>query len=161
MIYNLIGDIHGRDSWKELVQDNAINIFVGDYFDPYVDYNDIPFEKCKANFLEIIEYKKKHPKTILLIGNHDNAYLHAPYDNNRYVHEYKDEICKIFEENKDLFQIAYSIENKALVTHAGVSYVWYERFKNEVLAWTAWNCNYDDQDEFANPFSKEHEMIPF
>ena len=158
MIYNLIGDIHGRDSWKELVQDNVINIFVGDYFDPYVDYDDIPFEKCKENFLEIIEYKKQHPETILLIGNHDNAYLHHPGDNNRYVHEYREEICKIFEDNKDLFQIAYSIENKALVTHAGVSYVWYERFKYGNLSWTAWNCNYDDPDEMEDPFRNDGTM---
>ena len=29
--YNIIGDIHGRKGWKELVKDNCINIFVGDY----------------------------------------------------------------------------------------------------------------------------------
>lgn len=158
MIYNLIGDIHGRVSWKELVQDNVINIFVGDYFDPYVDYSDISFEKCKENFLEIVEYKKKHPETILLIGNHDHAYLHHPGDNRRYVHEYREEICKLFNDNKDLFQLAYSIENKALVTHAGVSYVWYERFKRGVLSWVAWNCNYDDPDEIEDPFKHDGSM---
>ena len=30
---NIIGDIHGRPCWKELVQDDAINIFIGDYLD--------------------------------------------------------------------------------------------------------------------------------
>ena len=25
--YNIIGDIHGRDSWKRLVHDNCINIY--------------------------------------------------------------------------------------------------------------------------------------
>ena len=32
--YNIIGDIHGRTCWKELVQDDFVNIFVGDYLDP-------------------------------------------------------------------------------------------------------------------------------
>jgi len=161
MIYNIIGDIHGRTSWKELVQEDAINIFIGDYFDPYLDYNDIPFIECKANFLEIIEYKKQHPETVLLIGNHDIAYWHIPGDNNRYEHKYRPEIYQLFEDNKDLFQLAYSIENKALVTHAGVSIVWYERFKNGTLAVSPWDFNYDDPDELENPFSKTHEKIPF
>ena len=32
---NIIGDTHGRLCWKELVQDDAINIFIGDYLDPW------------------------------------------------------------------------------------------------------------------------------
>ena len=71
MIYNIIGDIHGRTYWKNLVIDNAINIFVGDYFSPYGSF---PFDDIKKNFLEIVEYKKRHPETILLIGNHDAEY---------------------------------------------------------------------------------------
>ena len=27
MLYNIIGDIHGRTYWKNLVMDNAVNIF--------------------------------------------------------------------------------------------------------------------------------------
>lgn len=70
MKYNVIGDIHGRVCWKELIISNAINIFVGDYFSPY---DDISFEDCKKNFLEIIEYKKEHPETVLLYGNHKDT----------------------------------------------------------------------------------------
>ena len=33
--YNIIGDIHARVCWKNLVQEDCVNIFVGDYFDPY------------------------------------------------------------------------------------------------------------------------------
>ena len=43
--FNVIGDIHGRTKWKELVKDDAVNIFVGDYFDPYDDYT---FEELKG-----------------------------------------------------------------------------------------------------------------
>ena len=157
--YNIIGDIHGRADWKKLVQDEMINIFVGDYFDPYNSYDDISFVECKANFLEILDYKKQHPETVLLIGNHDTAYWHNLGENNRYKHKYQPEIYQLFEDNKGLLQLAYSIENKGLVTHAGVSYVWYERFKNGTLATLAFDFNSDDPDEIENPFT--HEKLPF
>ena len=44
MKYNIIGDIHGRTSWKELVIEDGINIFVGDYFSPY--HSEYTFNKC-------------------------------------------------------------------------------------------------------------------
>ena len=67
--YNIIGDIHGRDAWKRLVDESCINIFVGDYFDPY---DRIHFMDLQYNFMEIIEYKKKHPENVVLLyGNHD------------------------------------------------------------------------------------------
>ena len=37
--YNIIGDIHGMDAWKSLVKDDCINVFVGDFFDPYTPYS--------------------------------------------------------------------------------------------------------------------------
>ena len=37
-------------------------------------------------------------------------------------------ISQLFEENKDLFKIAYSIENKILVTHAGVTKPWFNKY---------------------------------
>ena len=49
--YNIIGDIHGRDAWKRLVDEDCINIFVGDYFDPY---DKIHFMDLQYNFMEII-----------------------------------------------------------------------------------------------------------
>ncbi len=71
--YNIIGDIHGRDTWKRLVDDNCVNVFVGDYFDPYLDFT---IEELERNFMEIVEYKRKHRKnTVLLYGNHDMDYL--------------------------------------------------------------------------------------
>lgn len=35
MLYNLIGDIHGRKIWQQLVREDAVNVFLGDYLDPY------------------------------------------------------------------------------------------------------------------------------
>ena len=57
MKYNVIGDIHGRTSGKELVIEDGINIFVGDYFSPY--HRGYTFEKCMQNFHDIIEFKKQ------------------------------------------------------------------------------------------------------
>ncbi|WQJ53501.1 MAG: hypothetical protein [Wendovervirus sonii] len=126
MIYNIIGDIHCRTNWKELVKKDAINIFVGDYFSPY---NDISFKKGKKNFLEIINFKMNHPETILLIGNHDEDHWHIRERYSRFDFINCQHISNLFEQYKDLFQVAYSINNEVLVTHAGVSVIWYIRYK--------------------------------
>ncbi len=121
--YNIIGDIHGRTCWKELIVENAINIFVGDYFSPY---EDISFDKQQENFLEIIDFKTKHPETILLIGNHDNQHWKNINPRiSRFDYANYQVIKEMFEEFSDYFQVSYSIENKVLVTHAGVTINWY------------------------------------
>lgn len=125
MKYNIIGDIHGRDSWRNIVIEGAVNIFVGDYFSPY---HPIPWIDQLDNFLQIIEYKQKHPSTILLIGNHDEDHWHflkSEYECTRHDEEHEQKISILFEKYKNLFQAAYSIENKVLVTHAGVTSCWY------------------------------------
>lgn len=121
MKYNIIGDTHGRTAWKKLVKDNCINIFVGDYFSPY---DDISFEDCVENLSQILDYKDKHPETILLLGNHDNEYL-IKERYSRHDYENEDYIKEFILENIDYFQVAYSIENKVLITHAGVTFDWF------------------------------------
>lgn len=123
--YVIIGDIHCRENWKRLILKDAIHVFVGDYFSPY-DYL-IPFDKQVKVFNEIIQFKKDHPETILLVGNHDEDHWHICEGYSRQDVWHINEIRALFEENKDLFQAAYSIENKVLVTHAGVSAYWYAR----------------------------------
>lgn len=153
MLYNIIGDIHGRTKWKSLVKDDAINIFMGDYIPPY---DNIPYEECKHNFLEIIEYKKAHPETVLLIGNHDAEYWRFKETYLWHDNEHHDEIKKLFEDNAQYFTAAYSINNKILLTHAGVSCVWYAKHKYHTIS-SVINCNYDEPDEIESPLS--HEMI--
>lgn len=136
MKYNVIGDIHGRTCWKDLVISDGVNIFVGDYFSPYDKEYD--YEHCKKNFLEIIEFKKQHPETVLLIGNHDEECWHfAEFIEGcvRYNHleGKKKEIHDLFEANKQYFQMAYSINNEYLVSHAGVSAIWLWRTYNQVV----------------------------
>lgn len=128
MGYNIIGDIHGMNAWKSLVKDDYINVFVGDFFDPYTPYS-IPYEKCIANFKEIIEYKKKHPETIILWGNHELHYLLLDKMDERYSRfdeEHAAEIQQLLLDNYAFFNgIAYCINDIYLVTHAGISRYWY------------------------------------
>ena len=75
-----IGDIHGRDQWKLIVEQAKwdICVFVGDYFDSF----DIDAETQIKNFEAIVRFKVKSNKiVVLLMGNHD---LHYLVDNERY-----------------------------------------------------------------------------
>lgn len=123
--YNIIGDIHGRTSWKELVTDSGINIFVGDYFDPY---ERIPHQQLMQNFADIVDFKKQHPETILLYGNHDLHYLIKQERASRYSILHARQYRKAFEDSSDLFYgVAYAIKDTILVSHAGVTKEWYEK----------------------------------
>ena len=121
--YNIIGDTHGRTSWKDLVISDGINIFVGDYFSPYVNMS---FEDQLNNFLAIIDYKREHPETILLIGNHDDQHWkNISMRTSRFDFYNWKTIQEVFNEFSDFMQVTYNIENKVLVSHAGLSVAWY------------------------------------
>ncbi len=123
--YNIIGDIHGRTCWKKLVREDSVNIFVGDYFDPY---DDIPQEQLLQNFADIIAFKKQHPETVLLYGNHDMHYLIDGEDYSRYDYRYANKYRQVLTEAKALFHgVAFAIGDRTLVTHAGISKPWYEK----------------------------------
>lgn len=119
--YNIIGDIHGRDCWKDLVDPDRINIFLGDYMDPYDDYS---YKELKNNFLDIMSFAKTHPETILLLGNHDLHYIHEK-DNSRMDMKHKRDILDLFLDNIHLFHgVAYAIGDDILVSHAGFTCEW-------------------------------------
>lgn len=121
--YNVIGDIHGRINWKQLVDPARINIFLGDYFDPYDRYS---YEHLRDNFLEIMQFAKTNPGTILLLGNHDLHYIHYR-DESRLDVLHEDEIKQLLLDNMHLFQgIAYAIGNDILISHAGFTKEWCE-----------------------------------
>lgn len=127
----ILPDIHGRSFWRdacETIEKYDKVIFLGDYLDPY-DFENISVRSAIDNFRLIIDFKKKNKeKVILLLGNHDMPYYSSTYFNFspwhcRHSVSYHNEISQIFEENKDLFQIAYDY-NGILFTHAGVDYYW-------------------------------------
>lgn len=118
----VIGDIHGRSIWKQIVdKENDANrvIFVGDYFDSF----DIPGIDQIHNFKEIAEYKETSGKdVILLIGNHDYHYFpEIGYNNTSgYQHNIAPSIMQVIDENRNHLQMAYQM-GEFLFTHAGVS----------------------------------------
>ena len=123
-----IGDIHGRDIWKDIVSQEKPDrvVFIGDYFDSF----DISGPKQIQNFKEIIAFKESGQcEVIMLIGNHCFHYMkykgiHAQYSG--YQHKYALQINHLFETNDHHLQMAYMMEN-ILCTHAGVSVEWLAR----------------------------------
>lgn len=123
-----IGDIHGRDTWKEIKDgDTDQIIFIGDYVDPH---RPIPDWEVLRNLEEIIAFKRSDPERItLLLGNHDAQYLHYPlYSCSGQRADLQGTLGRVFQENKDLFQIAWQ-HDRYLVTHAGISQGWYDRHR--------------------------------
>ena len=131
----IIPDVHGRVFWKEIVKNSKDKIiFLGDYVDPYPGEN-ISLTGALDNLSEIIDYKKSNPsKVILLLGNHDFMYM--DFEHNKYScrHDFENEpkITKLLMNNRDLFQMNYSIEvkNKLYIfSHAGILKPWIEKYK--------------------------------
>ena len=126
MKYNIIGDIHARTCWRHLVQEDCVNIFVGDYFDPY-EY--VPIEEQIVNYRAIITFIEQHPETVLLYGNHELHYLISTERYSSYDTLNAPRLSRVLNESRPFFHgIAYPIGEKALVTHAGVTKEWYEKY---------------------------------
>ena len=132
----IIPDVHGRVFWKEIVKNSEDKIiFLGDYVDPYPGEN-ISLIGALDNLSEIIDYKKSNPsKVILLLGNHDFMYMDSEHNKYSCRHDFENEpkITKILMDNRDLFQMNYSIEvkNKLYIfSHAGILKPWIEKYKN-------------------------------
>jgi len=128
-----IGDIHGRDNWKNILNKNKdLNkiIFTGDYVDSFTK----PNVEILSNLKDIINFKKEYDTdVILLIGNHDCQYLigygYPEYGCNGFRPEMLPDLQQLFYENRELFQFSYQLDNY-LWTHAGISSKWYKtRFK--------------------------------
>ena len=147
-----IGDIHGRDVWKEIVEEHkdADNIvFIGDYFDSF----DIPALTQLNNAKEIVEFKKEQEldptkKVYLLIGNHDIHYMRdikwkggTSGFNANMMYEFE----MFFEENKEHFQMCVQIDDR-LCTHAGIS----ETFIKDTGYWSHDYEDYNGIEEFIN-----------
>ena len=131
----IIPDVHGRVFWKEIVKNSKDKIiFLGDYVDPYPGEN-ISLTGALDNLSEIIDYKKSNPsKVILLLGNHDFMYMDSEHNKYSCRHDFENEpkITKILMNNRDLFQMNYSIEvkNKLYIfSHAGILKPWIEKYK--------------------------------
>lgn len=127
MPYNIIGDIHGQDYWKDIIREDCVNIFVGDYFD---SKHGRTVEEVVANFRDIIDFRIKHPETILLYGNHDlNYILDLDYRSRFSRKDYREIYSRLLHDTDELFYgVAYAIDDKTLVSHAGVTKEWYKKY---------------------------------
>ena len=141
----VVPDVHGRTFWKKPVNkyiDQVDRIvFLGDYLDPYRDEGEehTP-ESAYDNLMEIILLKLSHKeKVILLKGNHDQHYSSRRFydlargsrcDKNNW-----DKYHKVFNQNKDLFQLAH-LENvngiPYVFTHAGLTVYWLNKVNSKV-----------------------------
>ena len=120
-----IGDIHGRDYWKQTIeqeQDADVFVFVGDYFDSFT----IKGPDQINNFLDIVEFKKQSKvPVILLIGNHDYHYYPGIEDSGTsgYQTLMAPSIKHVVSDNKQYLQAAYQ-SGEFVFTHAGLSSEW-------------------------------------
>ena len=143
-----IGDIHGRQSWKYIVNTQAFDtvIFIGDYMDSF----DFSGEEQLNNLLDIIEFKKNNSdRVILLLRNHDIHYFSQRGDTSTsgYNSNMAPSFQWIFDSNKDLFHMAYKYEN-ILFTHAGFTPTWIEtlvKYSNVPKELVEWNIETIDQ----------------
>jgi hypothetical protein len=125
-----VGDIHGRDSWKRLAEQESFDqiIFLGDYFD---SKENISAKAQMKNFKEILLLKAANPeKVVLLIGNHDFHYMPLCQAIGEWYSGFQSgaghAISHLLQKAKDLLQVAYW-DAPYLFTHAGVTNTWLRR----------------------------------
>ena len=132
-----IGDIHGRDIWKQIVakeHDADEFVFVGDYFDSFT----VKGPDQINNFLDIIEFKKQSKVPItLLIGNHDYHYYPGIDETGTsgYQTLLAPSIKHVVGDNKQYLQAAYQV-GEFVFTHAGLSSEWLD---DSIEDWNADN----------------------
>jgi len=140
----MLGDIHGREWWLDVVKRNKDAdefIFFGDYFDPYWDLGDpyadefdfegsIPsVDKLISNFNKIVEFKESNGSRVkLLLGNHDLHYIADVRPCSRYNPKAARQIKDVFLPKLHLFDVVYQFDN-VLCTHAGISCAWLDKYR--------------------------------
>ncbi len=129
-IVTIIPDIHGRDTWRNInssILNNPYNhiIFLGDYVDSFHLTDQQIYDELEA----IIVLKIAYPEQVtLLIGNHDVQYVFDDYHCSGYRSSMSMGLHKLFNENKDLFQLTYQLGDY-IFSHAGISKMWLREFK--------------------------------
>lgn len=147
-----IGDIHGSTLWRDIVEENkdAIIVFMGDYLDPYEEYD---CDGILDNLADIIDFKcNNRERVILLLGNHD---LHYFIESANISTRYDSRIAKrarlLFNDNCNLFQYAYQV-NRIIFTHAGISQKWFDNdFKG--------NISHNIAEQLNNPKDEQIEAL--
>jgi predicted phosphodiesterase len=144
-----IGDIHGRDTWEQIVRsekDSDLFIFVGDYFD---SKEHIPATLQLSNFKNICHLKRQFAdKVILLFGNHDWHYMRSSSEHyTGFQARYSTEIAEAVHLalTGHLVQMC-CLHDNYLFSHAGITNTWLNNngYKGEQI------------DDFVNDSLKLH-----
>jgi predicted MPP superfamily phosphohydrolase len=167
-----IGDIHGKTDWRWIItqihQFDKV-VFIGDYVDSFSHTS----KDIEDNLLEIIEFKLKHKnKVVILLGNHDYAYVFGKFGTSGFRQEEYFDWKELFEKNWDLFDVAWGYKSKTklnskglpqytLATHAGLTqtfktYYIDNEFETEG---TILNRMYDDKEDYV--LSPLHEILNY
>lgn len=124
----IIGDIHGRTNWKQIVEkekDADEFIFMGDYFDPY-DWT-ISLVDMVRNFNDILEFKIAYPtKVVMLIGNHDLAAFESFANKCRYVDGTYENMAPVLYNaiKTGVIKLCHFIDDNVVCSHAGFTKTW-------------------------------------
>ena len=131
----VLGDIHGRLLWKDIIDKENPDrvIFLGDYVSTH---EGIPADQQLSNLEDILNYKEENSdKVILLRGNHDTQHLGyywaecSGYDREVGLGMSSAEFLMRFTKLTDWVYV--DDELKTIFSHAGVSKVWMEEILKE------------------------------
>lgn len=136
----VLGDIHGRDCWKEIIKKEEPGrvVFLGDYVSSHE--RDMTPQKQISNLIEILDWKEEMDLTgecevILLRGNHDVQMLQR----DSFISGYDPVVGNWFgkPDNRERFmkntKWVWEDENKIIYSHAGISETWMKRCEFESL----------------------------
>ena len=152
----VVPDVHGRTFWKEVknTEDTPI-VFLGDYLDPYTSIEGITGDTAIENFKEVLEFARQNrDRVTLLYGNHDSYAFHSTrMCSCRHDWDNIEKITKMFDDNADMFHIAYDTtvgNSRFLLTHAGVNPYWVQKHRGTLgddFGYTADELNAIPKDE--------------
>ena len=125
----ILGDIHGRTCWYDIIEDEQPDkiIFLGDYVSTH---ETISSQQQCSNLEDILNFKEGFGENcILLRGNHDMQHLGYSWaacsgldrSVQNYMMQIKDRFLK-------LTQWVY-VQDNVVFSHAGISKVWMENVK--------------------------------
>lgn len=125
----VLGDIHGRTIWKDIIEKEQPDktIFLGDYVSTH---HLITEEQQIENLKEILEYKDLYPDSVVLLrGNHDLQHLGYYWAE---CSGYFRKVAEWMYDHRHQFlkstQWIYMDEElKTIFSHAGVSTVWLDK----------------------------------
>lgn len=128
----VIGDIHGRDVWKLIIDQSWDRvIFMGDYWDS----KEIPYLQQANNFKEIMRFKEENSENVIcLYGNHEFHYHPFIMTTGEHYTGFQigsaTQIMSELYSNMKKLQMCYGMD-EFIFSHAGITFDWMEQFDIE------------------------------